>query len=30
MRIINKIETLDHPFIKHIKEGDWLINYLEE
>ncbi|CAD8195435.1 unnamed protein product [Paramecium pentaurelia] len=28
MRFINKIETLKDPFIKHIQEGDWLIDYL--
>ncbi|CAD8103028.1 unnamed protein product [Paramecium sonneborni] len=30
MRFINKIETLQDPFIKHIREGDWLIEYLSE
>lgn len=30
LRFINKIETLKDPFIKHIREGDWLINYLSD
>ncbi|CAD8189886.1 unnamed protein product [Paramecium octaurelia] len=28
LRYINKIETLKDPFIRHIQEGDWLIDYL--
>ncbi|CAK93624.1 unnamed protein product (macronuclear) [Paramecium tetraurelia] len=28
LRFINKIETLKDPFIQHIREGDWLIDYL--
>lgn len=30
MRFINKIETLKDPFIKHIQEGNWLIDYLSD